>query len=266
MDKNNIQIRYFLVFLFLTVIHSQAVEDINKSVLIIAHRGSTGENIPENTMAAFRESVKIGVDLIELDLRGSRDGHIMIMHDASLERTTNGSGKLKDHTLAELKELDAGEGESIPTFEEVLSLIGGTGVHLLLDIKLSSTLSLESIVELTEKYNCVLNIIAGVRTIEDLVKIKNLNPNIRTLGFISSPDLAEEFINSGADIIRLWPKWIDENPDVVSNIHNFGKPVWSTCTSNTAEDHQVLIKTGIDGILTDYPKMAKNILKKSNLQ
>ncbi len=256
---------YFVTFLLFLVSHSQVIEENNKSVLIIAHRGSTGEDIPENTTAAFRRSIRIGVDLIEIDLRGSLDGRIMIMHDETLDRTTNGFGKLNSFTYLELKNLDAGNEESIPTYDEVLDLIGGTRTKLLLDIKLSATLPLENIVALTETYHSTLDVVAGVRNLNDLNTIKRINPNIRTLGFISKPGLAEDFIKAGVDIIRLWPKWIKNNPDLIGQIHNLGKPVWSTCTSPSADEHQYLIDAGINGIITDYPQLLKELLiKKQN--
>jgi glycerophosphoryl diester phosphodiesterase len=255
---------YCFVFLLFLAAHSKDSNQNNKSVLVIAHRGSTGENIPENTMASFRACIEIGINLIEIDLRGSRDGHIMIMHDENLERTTNGTGKLSAYTFSELKELDAGNGEMIPTYKDVLELIRNTGVKLLLDIKLSETLSIGNVVSLTERNQSTLDVIAGVRELDDLKQIKQINPNIRTLGFISNPDLLDDFINAGIDIIRLWPKWIQNDPAMVKKIHDLGKPVWSTCTSSKIEDHKFLIDAGVNGIITDYPDMLKDLLKNIN--
>jgi len=258
-NKTNILIYFFLLS---ALFSSDKDHQVHKDLLIIAHRGSTGNNIPENTMAAFRKCIDINVDLIEIDLRGSRDRHIMIMHDEKLDRTTNGTGKLKTYTYSELTKLDAGNGEKIPTFKEVLTLINKTGVKLLLDIKLSDNLSIDDIVTLTESHRSTLDVIAGVRNLEDLMRIKELNPNIRTLGFISKPELAKDFIEAGVDIVRLWPKWIKNNPDLIWQIHNLGKPVWSTCTSPSADEHQYLIDAGINGIITDYPQLLKDLLNK----
>jgi glycerophosphoryl diester phosphodiesterase len=74
-------------------------------------------------MLAFREAVKLGVDQIETDVRITKDGELVLIHDATLERTTNGSGRVCDHTLAELKMLDAGRGEQIPTLRELFELV-----------------------------------------------------------------------------------------------------------------------------------------------
>lgn len=89
---------------------------------IVGHRGAMGVE-PENTVRSFRRAIRDGAEAIELDLRASSDGALVICHDASVERTTNGTGSIADHTLAGLRELDAGEGERIPTFDEVLDAI-----------------------------------------------------------------------------------------------------------------------------------------------
>ena len=140
------------------------------NIAFIAHRGGIIPGYPENTLAAFRQAIKHGAEVIEIDLRGTKDGEVVIVHDETLDRTTNGKGKITDYTLTELKKLDAGGGERIPTYEEVLQLVSGTGVKLLLDIKESPLLDKRKVARLTEDI--------------------------------------EPFAQAGVDIIRLWPKWI----------------------------------------------------------
>ena len=108
-------------------------------VLVMAHRGFSGK-APENTLAAFRKAIEIGSDFIELDVRFSKDGHLVVFHDDTLERTTNGKGKVADFSLQELKGLDAGSwfgpsfsGEKIPTLREVLAQAKG---RILVNIEL----------------------------------------------------------------------------------------------------------------------------------
>jgi glycerophosphoryl diester phosphodiesterase len=97
-------------------------------ILISAHRGNTGR-APENTLAAYKEALNVGVDFIEIDVRTSLDGKLVILHDGTLNRTTNGEGPLKNKTFIELRELSAGKSfiefdkERIPTLEEVCQLI-----------------------------------------------------------------------------------------------------------------------------------------------
>ncbi len=100
---------------------------------IFAHRGSKGTH-PENTLASFKEAVRVGSDGIELDVHLTKDGHLVVIHDETVDRTTNGTGEIRALTLAEIKELDAGSwfnetfaGEKIPTLEEVLLLLKELG-------------------------------------------------------------------------------------------------------------------------------------------
>lgn len=121
--------------------------------LIIAHRGSSG-TAPENTLASFRQAIAAGADAIECDVRLSKDGRLVVIHDATVKRTTNGRGRVCDKTFAELRSLDAGSwfhrsyaGERIPTLEEVLDVVDGS-VGLNIEIKpTSDTHSARQIVE-----------------------------------------------------------------------------------------------------------------------
>src|SRR4030042_4984093 len=198
------------------------------AVVNVAHRGGIVPGYPENTLAAFRRSISIGVDAIEIDLRGTRDGEIVVMHDETLDATTDGTGNVTDYTLKELKQLNAGGGEQIPTYEEVLGLVEGTGVKLLLDIKVSPLLDKRKVVRLTEEHGAVLDVIAGGRTLDDLREFRRLNPKIRTLGYSARTEDAGEFIAQGVDIIRLWPRWIQADKEIVGKTQGLGKPVGQT--------------------------------------
>ena len=124
---------------------------------IVAHRG-LAPGVPENTMAAFRKALSLGVDLIEIDIRFTKDGQAVIMHDRSVNRTTNGNGYVRNLTLSQVKRLDAGSwfsenfsGERVPSFEEVLALVSGSRTGLLLDIKESRAMDTGMIIRLVKK-------------------------------------------------------------------------------------------------------------------
>jgi len=230
------------------------------TVAFVAHRGGIVPGYPENTITAFRQAIKHGAEVIEIDLRGTKDGEIVIMHDETLDRTTNGKGKVTDYTVGELKKLDAGASERIPTYNDVLQLVTGTGVKLLLDIKESPVLDKRKVVRLTEKYNAALNVIVGPRNLDDLRMFRALNPNLRTLGFIPNVGDIEPFAQAGVDIIRLWPKWIYANPDLVKKVQQLGKPVWTTANDAPREELEKLIKLGVNGILSDLPEVMNKLL------
>ncbi|MDH3416983.1 MAG: glycerophosphodiester phosphodiesterase family protein [Gammaproteobacteria bacterium] len=230
------------------------------TVLNIAHRGGIVPGYAENTLAAYRRAISYGVDIIEIDLRGTRDGEVIILHDETLERTTDGRGKVTDHTLGELKQLNAGSGESIPSYAEVLDLVADTGVKLLLDIKVSPVLDKGKVVRLTESHDAVLDVIVGVRTLGDLRQFRRLNPNIRTLGFIRRPEDIAYFVAGGIDIIRLWPEWIRADKEIVRKVHGLGKPVWTTAGDAPREVLEELIRSGVNGILSDLPEVTSRVM------
>jgi glycerophosphoryl diester phosphodiesterase len=230
------------------------------TVLNIAHRGGIVPGYAENTLAAYRRAISYGVDVIEIDLRGTRDGEVIILHDETLDRTTDGTGEVTDYTLGQLKQLNAGEGESIPTYAEVLELVAGTGVKLLLDIKVSPVLDKEQVVRLTESHDAVLDVIVGVRTLDDLRQFRKLNPNIRTLGFIRRPEDIDGFVAAGIDIIRLWPEWIRADPEIVGKVQGLRKPVWTTAGDAPREVLEELIRSGVNGILSDFPEVTSRVM------
>ena len=137
---------------------------------IFAHRGFSSQ-YPENTMTAFRKALEAGADGIEFDARMTQDGKIIIMHDPTVDRTTNGKGKVRDLTYAEIYGMDAGikkgvvfENEHIPVLEQVLDELGG---KLLLNVELcnyeegDNRMLANQTVELIEKYKLVDSVIVS---------------------------------------------------------------------------------------------------------
>lgn len=228
-------------------------------VVFAAHRGGIVEGVPENTLAAFREAVRHGIRLIEIDLRATSDGAIVILHDETLDRTTNGKGRLSDLTFAEIRKLDAGAGESIPSYAEVLAFARDSGVKLLLDIKEGPGLDKRRVVRMTEQAGMILDVIVGARSLGDLREFQGLNPNVRTLGFIRSPGEIDAFVKAGAGIIRLWPDWIDQDPGLIARVHRLGRPVWVTTGDAPRPKVEALIDAGVNGILGDRPALLRAI-------
>lgn len=262
----------------------------NWDVLVVAHRGIVS-GFPENTLAAFREAIRQGFSAIEVDLRATADGHIVVMHDETVDRTTNGCGEVSERTLADVRSLDAGSyvspefaDQKVPTFQEVLEVVRGSGTKVVLDIKPSPRLDNQRIVQLAEQYRATLDVIVGPRSLAGLRDFKRLNPNLRTLGLIpgdefAAPahDAAEEFARSGADMIRLWPPWIftdrDHSADggtspLIARMHHLGKPVWTTADvaysdispERPREDLAELVRLGVNGVLTDVPDLLREVL------
>ena len=107
--------------------------------LVVGHKGA-GLAEPENTLRSIKRAIEIGVDAVEVDVRRSKDDRLVLLHDVTLDRTTNGKGRVDSMTLEELKALDAGQGEVIPTLEEAIGLVAGK-VGLVVEVKEPETLS-----------------------------------------------------------------------------------------------------------------------------
>jgi glycerophosphoryl diester phosphodiesterase len=246
---------------------------------------------PENTLAAYRRAIGMGFSAIEIDLQATADGHIVVMHDDTVDRTTSGCGAVSELTLADIRSLDAGShagpefaDQKVPTFQEVLETVRGSGTKLVLDIKPGPLLDHDRIVHLTERAGATLDVIVGPRSLADLHDFKRLNPNLRTLGLVPGEEFAppdheaiEEFARSGADIIRLWPPWIftdrdqstgDQASHLIERMHRLGKPVWTTADvlyrdidpERPREDLAELVRLGVNGILTDVPELLRDLL------
>lgn len=241
--------RLFLFALF--VLESAAG---SAGVVNVAHRGGISPEHPENTLAAFRRAIAVGADVIELDLRATSDGEVVILHDETVDRTTSGTGAVTELTSAEVRAL------GIPSYREALELCAGREIWLLLDIKVSPALDKAKVVRLTRAHG--VEVVIGVRTLADLREFRRIAPEYRTLAFVPSVAAIEEFFAAGADIVRLWPAWIEADPRLVARVHSMGKPVWTTANGAPSAELKRLISAGVDGILTDHPDVLGRVLGK----
>ena len=113
---------------------------------------------------------------------------------------------------------------------------------------------------MVERHHAVKNVIVGARSVEDVKLFRTMNPDIRILGLMAGIRDAKEFVEAGADIIRLWPKWIRLFPQLIEQVHQLGKPVWVTAGSAGREQLSELIALNVDGILTDQPDVLMSLL------
>ncbi len=264
----------FLTSIFLiSVFVSCDMNSTDQSVKIVAHRGAMLER-PENTMAAFERALEVGSDIIEVDIRTSRDGKLFVLHDATLDRTTNGSGLASELTMEELKELDAGSwfdedyaSEQIPPLREVLQWARYNDVPILLDLKESGTEFTGAVASEIETYGDVESNIIGVRSVEQALDFRNRIPDAPQLGFIRSPDRIEDFAQAGVDVIRLWLQrgWLDENPGLADRVRNSGKKLMINGSHGEPEEARKLMDFDPDWILIDDPLTLKESLQQADL-
>ena len=253
------------------------IEDFMKPdgrMRVIAHRGFSGE-APENTMAAFRKAIEIGADMIELDVLLSRDGQVVVIHDATLDRTTNGTGNVAEHSLAELADLDGGtwfspayKNQRIPTLKEVLDLARGK-ILVNVEIKTEAVTDelgggiTEKVVELVRTHDMRDQVVVSSFDPRALEQMRRLDPGITTAALFNrdlhegkSPrEVMDEVGSRGFNVSH-------ERVDaaVTRICHEMGRPV-AVYTVNEVEKMEELLELGVDALFTDFPDRLLELLR-----
>ncbi len=233
--------------------------------LIFAHRGSKGTH-PENTLAAFKEAIRVKSDGIELDIQFSKEEELVVIHDGDVERTTNGKGLVKELTLSELKELDAGSwfdekfsNEKIPTFFEVLDLLSNEKYSGILNIELKTDeydyLGIEQkTIEMLKKFNLTCQILFSSFNTETMERVIALDTDRAKAVIMDKSERKINFAKENKSISAIHPsiKWVKENMTVVKKYPKSIRP-W---TVNTQEDMRLCFELNLEGFHTDFPERA----------
>ena len=232
---------------------------------IVAHRGSSLDR-PECTGASCQRAIEVGATAVEVDVRTSKDRHLVILHDATLDRTTNGKGPVGQKTLAQLKRLDAGswfdpkyKNERIPTLREILQLAKGK-IDVLLDLKESGPAYAEQVVQQIRKHGEPKRIVVGVRSVEQAKRFRKLLPEARQLGLIPNPDSIEAFAKTGVETIRLWPRWLKDKT-LVSRVRATKAKLHLNGRTGRRDEVIPLLKHGPDSMSSDDPGRLVKLLK-----
>jgi glycerophosphoryl diester phosphodiesterase len=226
-------------------------------MLVIAHRGASATE-PENTLRSFRRAIELGAGMIELDLHATRDGHVVVIHDDDLSRTTNLSGRVSRSSLDEVRRADAGRGERVPTLKETLELARGR-VRLYLEIKdpgaADETLRLVRYFGmqrdvLLASFDLRLMRVLGeeVRDIElgVILGTPSLNPLTRwreAMPWLALRALNYQVLCMQVELCR---------PYLARRVKREGKKLY-VWTANSERAYARMLACGVDGICTDYP-------------
>ena len=239
--------------------------------LVIAHRGFSAR-FPENTLPAFDAAVAEGADMIELDVTTSRDGHPVVIHDDTLERTTTGTGRVGDYTLAELKRLDAGgwmgmtfAGTAIPVLPEVFDAFGG---RVLINVEIKSggpceeegiQELMQTVIDLIRRKNLLSSVVISSGDYQVLRKVRILDGEVMLAVLGNSPEA-----NSDVTALVKALGGLSYNPDqayvtgeLVDILHRAGILVfpWSSLPDNTAGTMERMLKLGADGFFANDPAL-----------
>ena len=231
--------------------------------ILLAHRGLV-RHAPENTLPGFAAAIALGLS-IELDVYQTRDKHLVVIHDKTVDRTTNGAGEVVNMTLAEICKLDAGSwfdprfaGEKVPTLKEVFRLIcerQRTSVSIGLNMKVISPGIEQNIVELVEKYNLFDQLFAFGQSSDSSRRFKEANPKLRTTVYLNDSEadrFAAALRNPLADC--LWVRFIPD-AEAMEQARKLGKQVWLALhIGENRPDIWDKARAGkMDGICTDWP-------------
>ena len=219
--------------------------------LVAAHRGSVSQ-APENTLAAFRWAEGVGADLVEADLRIGADGSLVVIHDVSVDRTTNGRGKVSDLSLGTLKDLDAGGGQPIPTMAEVLAFVRTSDLQLLLDVKDSERIDAQTLVSAIKGQGVQQQVLIGSRSARLVGALKTSAPELKVLAMIPDVDSLDEFIARDVDAVRLWARWARKDPALVDAVRRAGAEVWLTTGNLKGKSLERAVRVA-DGVITNRP-------------
>lgn len=227
---------------------------------IIGHRGAMGLK-PENTLSSTEKALEIGVDMIEIDVYALPSSELVVIHDGKVDRTTNGKGYVMDHSFKELRKLDAGDGQQIPTLEEVLEVING---KVPINIELKGAGTADPVAKVIKKYYSEKGWKADQFLISsfnhpELQAFKKLMPEINIGGLIVGipVDYAEFAEKLGAAAINVSDEFIDQK--YVDDAHRRGLTM-NVFTVNDADDMLRMQKLGVDGIFTNFPDRAHQVL------
>jgi len=228
-----------------------------KVKLTIAHRGASSDH-PENTLASFRGAIAAGASATEIDIRTTKDGALVCLHDADVKRTTDGKGLARDLTLAELLKLDAGRwfapkfrGERIPTLSQALMLCRDK-IDVLLDLQEPGEDYAQRVTAAVRKFGQPKRTILGIRNVEHARLFRKLLPEARQIGLIPKAADIAAFAEAGVDIIRIWPKWLND-ATLVPQVRKLGKALHLNGTMGSEEEIRMLLKYEPESLSSDDP-------------
>lgn len=239
-------------------------------VMIVAHRGLSAQE-PENTMRSFRRAAEVGCDLIELDVHLSRDGVPVVIHDDTLDRTTDGRGRVRDRTIDELRRLDAGRGERIPTLEEVVEWAEAGSDALSVEIKQPTPAQgaapyegiAERVVELVRRSRIAAGSLIHSFDHPTIRRVRELWPDATTgvsYGggtFVDPLALGRAAASSG---IHAWWAWV--SPAACAAAHEAGMHVhaWGTSWPPRGEEIAAVVRAGVDSLDANDPREVRRWL------
>lgn len=237
---------------------------------IIAHRGFSGK-YPENTMLAFSKAVEIGAEGIELDVHFTKDGEIVIIHDETIDRTTDGTGFVRDYTYEELSRFNAYgrfegqfEFQKIPTLREYFELVKDvegfiTNIELKTGIFEYEGIE-KAVIDLVKEFGLEDRTILSSFNHFTVMRCKEYDPSIKTGFLVESWIIGMGEYTKSHDIDCVHPIFVNLKPELYAEMKNAGREV-NTWTVNEYEDIRRLADMGVDALIGNYPDRMIELLR-----
>jgi glycerophosphoryl diester phosphodiesterase len=250
---------------------------------VFGHRGAAGQ-APENTLPSFALALALGAEVLEFDLHPTRDGFVVVLHDDTLDRTTNGSGLVRDHTLRQIERLDAGyhfsrdgrdfpfrgHGVRVPTFDAVLQQFPLATCNV--EIKENDPGLIDEVIATIRRLDATHRVLVAAEKGEILDHVRQQAPEITTsfsaadvVDFLTRVTEARWSDYRPPGIALQVPVRVGDieivRPDVVQAAHDLGLEVHVWTLNDPAEIRSVL-ELGVDGIISDLPGLARTIVRK----
>lgn len=238
---------------------------------IIAHRGASA-HAPENTLAAFRLALEHGADGVELDAKLTTDGQVVVIHDQTVDRTTGAHGVVREMSLAQLKALDAGSffdsafrRERIPTLSEVFVVVGS---RMFINIEITNYTSVwdalpDKIADLVIKFGLQDRILFSSFHPLNLIRIRRRLPEV-PVAILTAPGKAGRLLRGEpgrwVSPHYIHPYYEDVTEQSIEQAHHRNRRV-NVWTVDAPQEMRRLFKIGIDGIITDDPRLARRIME-----
>ncbi|NVM16613.1 MAG: glycerophosphodiester phosphodiesterase [Candidatus Lokiarchaeota archaeon] len=230
------------------------------NIIIIGHRGASVIS-PPNTLKAFKKAIELKADYVEFDIHITKDSEIVIIHDSDTFDITGVKGVIKDMTLEQIKSIDAGEGEKIPTLQELINI---AGKKMGLQIEIKATNLLEKLIQILKEENLLDTSIVSSFMFDEVLKLKLLEPVLK-VGLLlpvelEQPNLIKRKIKKVAknNFYSLHPHYSITDKEIVNFAHEYGLKVivW---TVNDRKIMENLMEIGVDGIITDDISLANDV-------
>jgi len=224
-------------------------------VKVVGHRGAAGEE-PENTIRSIMRAIECGADFVEVDVRSTRDGVLVLLHDETLDRTTNGSGLLREHTFDKIRNLDAGKGERIPKVDEVLEFVKGK-CKLLLELK---EVGWErKIFDVVKKKNMLDEVIFISFHKECIENLKEMGARVGIIFSKKPYEYLRYAKESELELVAPHYRLVNKKFLLIANRYGINVNVW---TINDVELMTRFIKLDVFAITSDYPCLLRKVILK----